>query len=101
MTASLLLGNRIDQYTFTCQKLLLIGTTVDTVAVLTLIRALTIINKAEVRIRWYIFNHKPILYHVLSITTFILSPISRNHLLFQIFIIMVSKTPTGRLDSGQ
>lgn len=54
MTASLLLGDRIDQYTFTCQKLLLIGTTVDTVTVLTLIRALTIINKAEVRIRWYL-----------------------------------------------
>lgn len=43
MTVSLLLGDRIDQYTFTCQKLLLIGTTVDTVTVLTLIRALTII----------------------------------------------------------
>lgn len=97
MTASLLLGDRIDQHTFTCQKLLLIGTTVDTVTVLTLIRALTIINKAEDGI----FNHKPIPYHVLSITTFILSPISRNHLLFQIFIIMVSKTPTGRFDSGQ
>lgn len=54
MTASLLLGDRIDQYTFTCQKLLLIGTTVDTVTVLTLIKALTIINKAEVRIRWYL-----------------------------------------------